>query len=203
MQVEYLPKSDQPGLYLICVEGTPWREVHRLLFGRKQKLPKNVAGFPELEEICNEIEFQSARRYALWRLSRFSQTTAMLEEAFEKYLVTAFTQNRLITWLTENGYLNDRHYSERLVSLEQAKGRGPGAIRAKLLRKGLSYEQAQEALAGLDLETELATLRKVLETSKYKKYNINDFRERQKLIGSLARRGFSLESIRKALAKLI
>lgn len=199
MKVEYIPKPGSRNLFQIVVDGEEWREVHRIIFGRKQRLPESVISESELEEVCAAIEFGSAKRYALWRLSRWAQCAAEIAEALAKYRVSEPTCERVLAYLVEAGFLNDQDYVRRLVASEQARGKGPGAIRAKLHRKGITNELAHEAVAVVDDDTQAAAVRKLLASSRYARRNLADPRERQKVIGSLARRGFSFGSISAAL----
>lgn len=201
MKVEYVPKPGSRDLFRIVVDEEAWREVHRVIFGRKQRLPECVSDLAELEAACAVIEFGSAKRYALWRLSRWAQCSAEIAEALAKYCVSQATCERVLAYLVDAGFLNDEDYVQRLVAHEQARGKGPGAIRAKLYRKGISGELAQEAVAVVDHDAQRAAVRKLLASSRYARRNLADPRERQKVLGSLARRGFSFDVISAELCE--
>lgn len=194
MRIEYAPKPGSRDLFRIIVNGDPWREVHRVIFGRKQRLPETLSSLDELEEKCAEIEFGAAKRYAYWRLARWSQCSAELRSALEKYRVSEPTCQRILDHLTELGYINDSEYLQRFVNAERARGKGPAAIKAKLYRKGLGREEIDDALANDAEGSQAIAIAKLLAT-RYKRRDLKDRKERQKVVSSLARRGFSLDVI--------
>lgn len=192
MIIEVVPKDGRRGLFTLMVDQEPWREIHRTIFGKKPSFPKNIQNITEFEAAFAAAEHAGARRYAVWRLSRFSQSAHTLTSALERLLVSEECRQRVIQELIAAGFLNDEEYSKRLVASECARGRGPAAARAKLHRKGIDEDLAAEALQEMDDDTQRASIQRLM-TTRYARRNLTDYKERQKVIASLIRRGFSLE----------
>lgn len=194
MIVEILPKTEHRSLFTIYVDGEPWKEIHRTIFGRKPTLPKNVQTQDELETAFEEAEYTGARRYAIWRLARFAQSAHALATALERVSVSEVCRQRIIDEMIQAGFLNDRDYAKRLVASERARKRGPAAARRKLYLKGIDNSLAMEALQEIDEETQKATIQQLLST-RYAKQNLADPKARRKVVAALARRGFSMDLI--------
>lgn len=198
MIVTVAPKDVRRGLFTVSVDDEPWREIHRTIYGRKPHLPKEVPDLAALQAAVAELEYTGARRYAIWRLSRMAQSRQGLALALERVLVSEACCERVVNEFTAAGFLNDQEYSQRLVAAEQARGRGPAAARRKLQRRGIDEAVASDALETMDADAQKASVQRLLET-RYAKRNLDDFKERQKVIASLLRRGFSYDVVRATL----
>jgi regulatory protein len=99
--------------------------------------------------------------------------------------------------LDELGYLNDRSFAEGLVRYRSAS-RGPRALSAELAARGIDRAEAEAAVAGFDLEGQLATATRLAERL-YARKPAGDYREMLNRVGSkLVRRGFSPTVVRAA-----
>lgn len=98
------------------------------------------------------------------------------------------------------GYVDDAQWLASFVRSQRAKRYGKRTIALKLMQKGFSHDDISHALAeeGEDEET---AIRHLLQ-NRYRSRDMRDPRERQKVIASLARRGFSFATIQKILASL-
>ncbi len=105
--------------------------------------------------------------------------------------------------LRENRLLDDKRYAERAVEIGAGRALGAYAVRQKLRAKGVSDEDAEEALCALDSgqqgEAAERAARQLLR--KYEKLPMRE--ARAKLSQALARRGFAWEAVREAVGKLI
>lgn len=194
MIVEIISKNERRGLFTVWVDQEAWRDIHRTIFGKSPTLPKEVQHLAELEAAVTAAEYSGARRYAVWRLARFSQSSHTLTTALARVLVSESCRQRVIEELTKMGFLNDQDYCKRVVASEKARGRGPAAARRKLQLKGIDEGLAEEALEGIDEESQQASIQRLLET-KYARRDLEDYKERQKVIAALIRRGFDLNTI--------
>lgn len=99
--------------------------------------------------------------------------------------------------LKEYGYIDDlrfaRYYAE---SMRDTKGRSAFAISRSLYEKGISRDVIDTVMGELDIDED-AQILKVLSSKGYNEENIRqiDDKERQKLISSLMRKGFSYDLI--------
>jgi regulatory protein len=101
--------------------------------------------------------------------------------------------------LAELGYLDDAVYAHALVDSRSTR-RGARAIAAELHAKGVSREDSDAALAGLDPEAELAAAvllaRRLLRAPAGRE-------EQQRAAAALARRGFAFSVARAAIALIL
>lgn len=99
--------------------------------------------------------------------------------------------------LKEYGYIDDlrfaRYYAE---SMRDTKGRSAFAISRSLYEKGISRDVIDTVMGELDIDED-AQILKALSSKGYNEENIRqiDDKERQKLISSLMRKGFSYDLI--------
>ena len=105
--------------------------------------------------------------------------------------------------LRENGLIDDARYAQRMAEVQSNRPVGVYAFRRKLRAKGISDDDAEEALAAFDDEQQrdaaLAAARQL-----YRKYQDLPEREaRAKLSQALARRGFGWDAIEGAIDSIM
>ena len=99
--------------------------------------------------------------------------------------------------LVELGYLDDRSFAESLVRRRGAV-RGPLALSAELAARGVDRALADAAVAGFDVDAQLASATSLAERL-YARKPATGYREMLDNIGSkLLRRGFSTTVVRAA-----
>lgn len=179
----------------IYVDGELWREVHRSIFGRRPRFTQEIATLSQLEELFASLEYAGAKRYVLWRLARSSQSSMALLKSLQERCVSQTVQQNILTYLTKSGFIDDQDYVQRLIAGEKARGRGPAAIRAKLRKKGIPSSMAKAGLDGLNEEDQQLILQRLIQT-RYSRRNLEDPKDRQKVIAALVRRGFSYDMIK-------
>ena len=96
-------------------------------------------------------------------------------------------------WLEELGAVDDAAYAGAIARHYAASGYGSGRIRQEFLKRGISKELWEEALAQLPEPTE--AIRQFVCT----KMRTGDERERKKISDALLRRGFTWSDIRPVL----
>lgn len=141
--------------------------------------------------------YAEARRLLIRKLGMKSYCTLELRRWLQE---KGATQEIIEGLLAEfKSYLDDAQWLETFVSAQRARRYGRRTIALKLMQKGFSEEEIAQALSeseeGGDEE---AAIRQLLQ-SRYRSRNLQDYRERQKVIASLMRRGFSLDLILKIL----
>lgn len=125
---------------------------------------------------------------ALAKLARAACFSKELYQYLLKKEVDPQEAQKAIDKLIEMGMLDDKERSERFVAMRAAKGYGMRRILMELKEKsGLS---------------DSAFSKPVLSLEKYKKRNLKDPKERQKVIQSLLRKGFDFEEIQSAFLKI-
>jgi regulatory protein len=198
MKVSYWVKDRNKGIGEIKVDGEPWREVSVSIFGKRPEIPE-CQSLEDLEKELQNLERKGALKYAIWRLSSKNYLVIELKKKLKEKGVRNLIIEEVIAKCKDYGYLNDQSYIEGYIRQQILRKKGPQFIIQKLITKGISKEKAQELLSELDSEsTHTDSIKNLLET-RYKTKNLSDFRERQKVVLSLLRRGFSLESIQSSI----
>lgn len=150
----------------------------------------------QLEKIISENEYDRAKEKAFFLLTYRDHSVYELKVKLRKRDFDEKVIDKTIEYLLENGYLNDKKFSEiYLNELLNTKRSGMMIIRKKLFQKGLSRELISNLLDDLDDEIfhnnclfHLQKKRKLLE----KKHDENI---KNKLYNYLSRKGFRYETI--------
>lgn len=173
-------------------DGTPWREVHTAIFGPKPSLPQGCVSLEEFQDQFFALEYRMAKQYAIKRLSRQSMLSQALARAMRQRLVSEGTVEGLIQELCSSGIINDQDWVSGFIRRQSERKVGPKAIAQKLMGKGVHVE------IDSDVEKQKEMVVQLLAT-RYSRRNLSDFRERQKVIASLLRRGFEWEVVLSCL----
>jgi len=186
---------EEPHRLKIFVDGQLWKTVSTAIFGYQINLPDKCTDIIELERLFSLLEYQQAHHYALKLLSNKSFLTADLRRALKTKQISTETIDRVIGECSRHGYLNDHAWAQGVIRQHLARKDGPQKIARKLLAKGLSYDEVSQLLEDeCDKQTQQQLIFRMLET-RYRNRNLKDFRERQKVIAALIRKGFSMEDI--------
>lgn len=94
------------------------------------------------------------------------------------------------------GYLSDKNYAERFISVNSA-ARGAFRLKRELKEKGVSSEIITESIAGADLDEEGAATR--IKDKFLAGKELSD-KTKERLFRLLASRGFSYDVIKKVMA---
>ena len=98
-----------------------------------------------------------------------------------------------------DGVLDDTRYAQRYTEdKRQLRRWGNGRIRAALLDRGISTEDAEEALSDADSEQEVE---RAVELLRDRSAALADALERQRALGLLARRGYDSEVAYEAIRR--
>lgn len=200
LKVECAPNKDKKSVITIFIDGEPWRHVHTSIFSYRPALPKECASMERLEEKFDSLEYQQAKLYAFKRLSQMSMPSTTLMKSLRQRLVNDHTINRLIEDLKSTGYLNDKEWIASFIRVQSNKKMGPRAIAQKLAMKGLPADQLEEmSEAEQSQEAQKESIMQLLAT-RYRTRNLSDFREKNKVVAALARRGFDISIILDVLS---
>ncbi len=193
MQVTYHLIEHSFSIYLILIDGEPWRQVHRNFFNQGS-FPKSCDYIKELEVLLRETENKKALAYALKRLSSRSYPTSELKKWLEKSFLSAPTIQTVLQECTRLGYLNDQAWIHYFINSHLRRGIGPKIILMKLKLKGLPEALIQTELTLLaPLENQLTAISNWLT----KRFRLRDFnkKEKDKAMAALLRKGFDFSSI--------
>lgn len=192
MDLELISSTTVPDHYHLIVDGEPLRLLPKSLFGwRKIKL---TATTPlELTLELAALEYRGIKRFLLRRLSAQSYHTIELRQSLEKKGASEENIARALAEFVELGYLNDAEWLAAFVRRLQREKKGGQWILMKLKSKGIPQVEI-DAIRFSVREREEESIERLLAT-RYRSRNLADHKEKQKVISSLARRGFSLSNI--------
>ncbi len=152
----------------------------------------------ELDRICREDQLHHARNHAYLLLSYRARTAAELRTRLARKGFGPEVVQATLDRLRELGLVNDeqfaRQFAEDRVSLGQ---KGKWRVRAELARRGVAREQIEQAIAGAPDET--AAARSAALKFRERNRRLEPDVLKRRLYGFLARRGFSLDTIRQVL----
>lgn len=135
----------------------------------------------------------------IWRLSAQSYHSEPLKRLLKRKGYSQEIVDALIAECQARGHLDDNAWIESFV--RQRLGRESArSVVAKLRNKGISSKEAAAAIARWqDPAEEQQQISRLLET-RYRSKNLADYKERQKVVASLLRRGYPYEAVAAVLA---
>lgn len=198
MKIEQRPKEGRKEVLILFMEDEPWKEIHVAIFGRRFKFP-SVSNLDEWQQQFDQLEYRQTKNYVLRRLSMQSYHSAQLTKLLKERLVQAHTIQRLIAECLDWGYLDDKAW---LAAFKRGKRLGLRAIAMKLRTKGLSREEIEDFITeNRDPEEEKEGILRLMQT-RYRHKDLNQPKERQKVIAALMRKGYDFEWIKQVFAYL-
>lgn len=200
MELILCPKDGDRNILELHLDGELWRAFHVYVVGNHPKFP-DFRTPSELEEYFLAFETRYAKNYCLKRLSSMSCSSVQLRQKLEERLISAQVIEAVLGELEQLGYLNDREWVENYIRRQPKCG--PRLLAAKLRAKGFPREMIEESLEGnSDSEEEKERLLSLIKTG-YRSKNLKDFKDRQKVIASLIRKGFNISVIKEVMNLLV
>ena len=131
----------------------------------------------------------TVREYSAREMVRY-----LLRKKFPKEVAELAVQQ-----LVERRWLDDDRFARAVARSQVSRSKGPGAIRMKLMQKGVAMDlsQAKALFSEASVSSELEIAREVVQ----KKYPraMEDQKQRQRAFAALIRRGFSAQIAQAAL----
>ncbi len=201
MKISWKVKPGNPHYWEIWVEEEKWREGHRSIFGRKPAFP-SCSSPEELPAVFDAFEYRRVKGYVLWRLSQQSYHSEQLRKLLQGRFVQPPTIEKVIQELKGSGYLDDRAWLQGFMR-GQERRYGLPLILLKLRAKGLSSSTLQTLAAEWerDPQQEIEAIQHLLKT-RYRSKDLTQYKEKQKVVAALLRKGYSFEQIHQAFISL-
>lgn len=135
---------------------------------------------------------RAARTILLRMLTGAPRSRAQLAEKLAKEQIAPEVAERVLERFIEVGLIDDAAYAEMVVhSAHGSRGLGRRAVVHELRRRGVGAEDAEQAMVGLDDESDEVTARALLER-RWPGWSRLDPQVRdRRALGMLARKGFS------------
>lgn len=124
----------------------------------------------------------------------------------EKLLTKGFSGavvDRAVAFLEEKGFINDEKLAEALRrDAVERRCLGRQGVRTHLVKRGIPRERAEALSTGGAEEDYIDAARRLIEKQLRRLKQYDEATVKRRLWGMLARRGFSIDSIRKAMKSL-
>lgn len=191
------------GIVEIACEGVTAVRVRRAHFG---KCPLGIGSDVDIEEYLNRVaavQFADGYEAALTSLDFCSRSAREIANALRRKGYVEPCVEAVVERLRENGLIDDARYAQRMAEVQANKPVGLYAFKRKLRSKGISDDDAEEALSAFDDDQQRTA---ALEAAKklWRKYEALPPREaKAKLSQALARRGFAWDAIESAIEEIV
>lgn len=144
-------------------------------------------------------QMKDACNTALTLLEASEKTKAELKKTLlRKGFVEAAAQ-AAVDMAAEYRFVDDKRFAKRTAEISRSKPVGVYALKRKLRAKGISEEDADEALSALDEDQQKGACKRLYEKIAYKYEDLPAREARAKASQALARRGFSWDVISSIL----
>lgn len=155
----------------------------------------------ELSKIRGADVLRKAKNRALYLLGERDMCLAELTKKLTKTYGEEVA-SEAAGYVKDLGYINDERYAPKLAEyLIKRKKYGRRRAKQEMLHKGLDRELVEEALSNIPEDEISEGLADLIERKYANK--LADYKDRQKVIAALARRGYSFDEIRQAIEQLL
>ena len=191
------------GCMRVAFDDAPSLRIRKCHFA---KLPLEEGDEIDPEEYVNRVaslQFADAYESALTSLDASARTASEIDRSLRMKGFVAPVAEAVVERLKENGLIDDQRLAVRLAETQLTKPVGLYAMKRKLRAKGVSDEDAAEALESFDDDQQRAAAiqaaRKLLRC--YEELPVRECRG--KLSQALARRGFSWDAVSAAVEAVL
>ena len=191
------------GLVEVQAEGATIARVRKVHFA---KCPVAIGDEIDTESYLSRLaaaQFADGYEAALTSLDHCARSARDIGNALRRKGYVEPAVEAIVARLTENGLIDDARYASRMAELQSGKAVGVYAFKRKLRAKGISDDDAEEALSAFDDAQQQAA---ALEAAKklFRRYaDLPEREARGKLSQALARRGFAWDAIESAVDALL
>ena len=191
------------GCMRVAFDDAPSLRIRKCHFA---KLPLEEGDEIDPEEYVNRvasIQFADAYESALTSLDASARTASEIDRSLRMKGFVAPVAEAVVERLKENGLIDDQRLAARLAETQLTKPVGLYAMKRKLRAKGVSDEDAAEALEGFDDDQQRAAAIQAAQKLLRRYENLPVRECRGKLSQALARRGFSWDAVSAAVEAVL
>ena len=155
-------------------------------------------------QVVLRLQYPSALNKAVAMLARRACSRGEIEKKLKQTLYHAETIEMVLYKLEKEKLLNDQEFTEQWVQHRSHQKMGAGRIYRELRAKGISEEDARDALSNLDEEDQLEQAAALAQKVFLRSKPGEDRRKTmQRAIAALSRRGYSWDLAREACRKVM
>lgn len=141
------------------------------------------------------LDEAALRHKSIELLARREYSYAELEGKLIPYSEEEGPVYTVLDWLIEMGLQCDARYAKMYVRSKALAGYGPVRIRLEMKQKGINEFLMEDAFFAAESEVSWSDEVDRLIEKKSKSLDLADFKDKNKVMGYLQRRGFSLDQI--------
>lgn len=183
----------------IVADGVTLARIRREHFNKCPLKPGDEINVDQYTARVASLQLDDAYEAALTSLERCDRSARQLSESLRRRGYVDAAVEAVIARLTENRLLDDARYAQRMAETQSAKPVGMYAFKRRLRAKGISDEDAEEALAAFDDDQQRAAALQAAQKLLHRYEALPGREARAKLSQALARRGFGWDAIESAL----
>ena len=190
------PLIDRPDRARIDLSDGRWFEVEQTHPDRATLRPGLDARCPPVEALVEAHERREIRAKALDLLGRRDHLSSELRRRLEEERADLVEAE--LEALHEDGWLEDLAVARRRIARWREKGRSIQECRSRLENDGLEPSAIDEAIGGEDGETDVASLKSLIERGSISPANLGTS-DLRRMAARWQRRGFETDTIRRVL----
>jgi regulatory protein len=190
------PQVKKPGYYNIFVDGKFALALSELdLSSNSLKVGQQLNG-SELSDLHKTYTSSKCYHYALRYLATRPRSVSEMRDYLLRKQFSESDIDSAITKLEQSNYLNDQNFAELWVENRmRLNPKSSSVLSAELVKKGIDRDIISEVLSSLSYEDQLASLISIIESKAHQ----TRYKDKQKIIEYLARKGYSYGLIKEAL----
>ena len=191
----------QRGVVLVEIEEESTLRIPVSLYRERPLQPNTDFDLEAYDLWLSEREYPHALSRAVDYLAARPRTEREMETRLHQCGYTERAIARVMQRLSSEGFINDAQFADQWAQARQERALGKRRIAQELIRKGVSREHIDAAVAELD-EEELLRQATELCTRLLARTRGKDERDiRRKVLAALARRGYDWDMAKQALAQ--
>lgn len=150
------------------------------------------------DKICKEVILKRAKLRALHLLNDMGRTESQLRQKLKQDHYTDEMIEEAIAYVKSFGYINDADYARNFVESRKDR-KSKKELYAQMIQKGLDKDVIEQAF--LECYEKEDARDAIVELLRKKKYDPEtaDWKDTQKILGFLTRKGFGYDDIRQVI----
>jgi SOS response regulatory protein OraA/RecX len=149
-------RAERPGRVAVELDGAPWRTMPADVVVRAGLSEGRTLGRADLRLVRRELRRAEALAVATRALKARDLSEQRLSERLERAAVAPAVLEESIGVLSRAGLIDDTRFARTRAESLAGRGYGDQAIRHDLERQGVAAELVEQALEGLEPESERA-----------------------------------------------
>ena len=190
---------DFRGVIAIYADGSVAMRVNKKHFNKNKLSVGDEFEPDEYADSIAAIQTADAYEFALTCLDFSQRSSSELVKKLISRGYVAPAAEAAVSRLIEVGIIDDTRYAQRIAENASRKNVGIYAMKRKLMAKGFSEDDTENALEALDDAQQLSACRAIADKFRPKYAALPPREARMKLSQALARRGFSWDTISQVL----